>query len=290
MTNESGRAEAVVSEDGGIGSADELFHIYYGLIQPLKDFESLCDRQDQLKNRMQAAEDTVKSAFLTPVFMALKLTLALAIPFVIIFLIAANVCHTAEGVKLIDVYDKWIQQTPFGVWFLGKVDGSIESGIFAGLLGIIVMFIVLCALTPTVVFLLPAMFVLSVLITIGSVISAKSTIKNGNAELPQLNAQIEHAMGELAEPISFVPPDYRFSMAVEHFCQSYSNGKATTLKEAVILFDNYVHQLKMEQGQQEILESNREALRKLDAQSAQLRSLERQVGKVKSRVDSLYWR
>lgn len=290
MMNEIEKAETIVSEDNRIESVDELFHLYYRLIQPLKNFEELCDRQDNLKNKMQEAEDTVKSAFFIPFIMALKFTLILAIPFVIIFLIVANICHTGEGVKLFDAYDNWITHTSFGEWFLGGVDGSIHSGIFAGLLGIIVMFIVLCGLTPVVVFLLPAMFIFSVLITIGSVISAKSTIKNGNEELPQLNAQIEHALGELTEPLSFVPPDYRFSAAVEHFCQSYSNGKASTLKEAVILFDNYVHQMKMEQGQQEILESHREVLRKLDDQSAQLRSLERQVGKVKDRVDSLYWR
>lgn len=283
--NEIERAETVVSEDNRIESVDELFHLYYQLIQPLKNFEQLCDRQDKLKGKMQEAEETVKSAFFMPFIMALKLTFALAIPFVIIFLIVINVCHTGEGVKLFDVYDNWISHTSFGEWFLG----SLPTSGFIGILGIIAMFVVLCGLAPVIVFLLPAMFVVSVLITIGSVISARSAIKNGNEELPQLDAQIEHALGELSEPLGYVPPDYRFSMAVEHFCQSYSNGKVSTLKEAVILFDNYVHQMKMEQGQQEILQSQRELLRKLDDQSAQLRSLERQVGKVKDKVDSIYW-
>ncbi len=285
MMNEIERSETIASEDSRIGSVDELFHIYYQLIQPLKNFEELCDRQDKLKGKMQEAEETVKSAFLMPFIVALKLTFSLAIPFVIIFVIVINVCHTGEGVKLFDVYDNWIAHTAFGEWFLG----IIPTNGFVGLLGIIGMFIVLCGLTPVIVFLLPAMFAVGVLITIVSVISARAAIKNGNEELPQLNAQIEHELGELSGPLGYVPPDYRFSMAIEHFCQSYSNGKASTLKEAVILFDNYVHQMKMEQGQQEILESHREVLRKLDVQSAQLRSLERQVGKVKDKVDSLYW-
>ena len=295
-TDYVGNAASVVEETssgegmGKIETVDDLFHLYHRLIQPLKNFEKLCDRQDTLKKEIQDAKDTVKSAFVLPFLLGLKFTFALAIPFVIVFLIVANVCHTQEGVSLFTAYDDWFTQTGFGVWLSDKVSGMIDSGLFVGFLGVILTFIVGCALFPIAVFLFPAMLAVGIVVTIFSVISARGTIKRGNRELPELEAQISRMLKELAEPLAYVPPDYRYSAAVEHFCQSYGNGKATSLKEAVNLFDTYVHQLEMEQRQQEILETHREVLRKLDVQSAQLKSLERQVKNVQSDVNWLYWR
>lgn len=273
----------VIENEGG------LLRLYLQLLPPLRELEELCDRKEVWSKKVQEAKNTVGAAFVTPFVVGIHLTLMLAVPFVVLFLIVTNVAHTADGMSYFNVYDQWLENTAFGVWFLGKIELMINGGVLLGLLGLLVMLIVGCGLFPIVAFLFPAMLVVGVLWTIISVISAKATISSGNVELAQLEQQIDSKFNELVEPLAYVPPDYRYSAAVEHFCQSFNNGKASTLKEAVILFDNYVHQLKMEQGQQEIIEANRTVMMQLDAQSEQLRSLEKQVRNVKGKVDWMYW-
>ncbi len=271
-------------------SVDNLFQLYSQLIQPLKDFEGLCGRQDEVNKELKEAKSTIGSAIITPFVMALHFTAILSIPFVILFVIVINVAHTSEGVSLFTAYDEWLQETPFGLWFFdGVIASMIDSGILVGLLGVLLSFVVGCALFPIVAFLLPAMFAVGIVFTVISVFSAKGTIARGNAELKELEGQIDRMFHVLVEPLVFVPPDYRFSAAVEHFVRSYQNGKVSNPKEAMLQFDNYMHQMEMEHKQQQLLESQREIRQKLDAQSAQFKAMEKQIGQIKGKVDWLYW-
>ena len=49
--------------------------------------------------------------------------------------------------------------------------------------------------------------------------------------------------------ITFVPPDYRTSEALEFFCNDFANGKVTNLKEAMKEYDLYCHRKSVEETQ-----------------------------------------
>lgn len=86
--------------------------------------------------------------------------------------------------------------------------------------------------------------------------------------------------------MSFVPPDYRYSEAIEYFFRSFFNQKAETLKEAVILYDNYVHQKKMESAQEFLVQQQILALKEIEYQNIQLNNIHSKLSDIDSR---LFW-
>ena len=52
-----------------------------------------------------------------------------------------------------------------------------------------------------------------------------------------------------ADIVAEIPRDYRTYHAVSFFSDAVANGKADTMKECMMQYDNYIHQLRMEQGQ-----------------------------------------
>lgn len=274
-----------IVEVGNIETVQDIFGLYARLSGPLKEMERVCDRQETLKNELNEAKETVSIAFVKPFISAFVWTFCLAIPFIILFLIITNVAHVSDGRALFDVYDQWLSETALGAKFLGilSTDG------FWGLVCIVILFVVWCGLFPCIIFLLPTMFVLSVITTVFSAIFAKRVIKKNSAMIPLLQQEIEDRIQAMAEALSYVPPDYRYSMAIDHFCQSYANQKADSLKEAVNLFDVYLHQQKMEQKQQEILDVERRKLSELTYQSERLDKINRELKQIRRDVDWMSW-
>lgn len=52
-----------------------------------------------------------------------------------------------------------------------------------------------------------------------AVIAAANTIRTGKTEISQLQVKVDVMFSKLAPALAFVPPDYRYSAAVEHFCE-----------------------------------------------------------------------
>ena len=274
-----------IVEVGSIETVQDIFGLYARLSGPLKEMEQVCDRQETLKKELKEAKETVSIAFIKPFLSALAWTFALAIPFIVLFLIVTNVSHVPDGRSLFDAYDDWLSGTALGAKFLEIIP---REG-FWGFICMVLSLAVWCGIFPCVIFLLPAMFVLSVIVTVFSVIFAKRVIKKNTAAIPVLQQEINERIQAMAEALAYVPPDYRFSMAVDHFCQSYANQKADSLKEAVNLFDVYLHQQKMEQKQQEILNVERRKLSEMAYQSEQLEKINRELKQIRRDVDWMSW-
>lgn len=281
----SDMAYPIVKADG-IESVQDLFGLYARLSQPLKEMEKVCERQETLQKELKNAKETISSAFITPFVSAIVWTIVLGIPFIILFIIVSNVAHAADGRTLFDVYDNWLSGTAFGQKYLEALpnDASFGSAIL-----LLLSVVIWSALFPCVIFLLPATFVLSLIVTVISVILAKNVVKKNTAEIPVLQSEIDGRIRAMSDALSYVPPDYRFSMAIDHFCQSYANQKADSLKEAVNLFDVYMHQQKMEQKQQEILDVEHRKLSELTYQSAQLEKMNREIKQIRRDVDWMSW-
>ena len=92
--------------------------------------------------------------------------------------------------------------------------------------------------------------------------------------LPQAEAAMQDAWKKIAPYINSIPQDYRNSQALAFFSNSFFNSKVKNLLEAVNLYDQYLHQQKMEQSQREIAEaqrrSQRESMDAIDALSRQM--------------------
>ena len=71
----------------------------------------------------------------------------------------------------------------------------------------------------------------------------------------QILFQAQQYLAENDDVVSVIPEDYRYSTAADYIAKSLRNGSASTMKEAVVNCDNYLHQLRMEQYQQTQLEN-----------------------------------
>ncbi len=271
-----------------IESVDDLFQLYFTLVAPLKRLEDACAKESELRKNMENAQNTIKKAFAMLLSRTLKSTVVLLVPFIIFFLIIGNVLHTPDGIKWLDAFLDWAGETPLGAWagnglasLLTNSDGALT------ILGALLVPLLFYVLMPCVTLLLPAMLVLSAARMVFSVIFAKVTLEKCRKELPRAEGQVEKMVKKLSPALAFVPPDYRYSAAVEYFYKSYHNEKASTLKEAVNLYDNYMHQVRMEQKQQEILQAQCRILSALDYQSAKIDALEKKMDSLKLKVDCL---
>ena len=189
-----------------------------------------------------------------------------------------------DGIKFASAYIDWYEDLPISnameSWNEG-VHNLLLQLLFIAFLGLVELLIM-----PNVIFVFPIVFAISVLVTVISVINAKSLIARSKKELPQRSQQIQMMVNKLNEPLSFVPPDYRFSEAIEYFYRSYCNKKADTLKEAVTLYDTYAHQRRMEESQESIIQHQVEMLKKIEYQNVQLKKIHSKLRDIESQ---LYW-
>lgn len=267
-----------------IGSFADLFNLYQDLVEPVRQYEAAVAKKQTAEDELHKAQHTVSSAFISPFTSAISRTLLFAIPWVVLFLIVCNVKHDANGVKWLTLYDAWYGH----LWLPAKISKIIAPGKVPLWLGIPITFlrylIIENVLAPVVLFLLPLMFVVSIVTTIFSVFHAKAIIRARQQQIESLDSELDARLNELSAPISFVPPDYRFSEAIEFFYRSYANGKAATLQEAILQYDDFSHKRRMEQGQQDILEAHNTMLRELSYQTAQIKKLEGKVNTLNHKV------
>ena len=80
---------------------------------------------------------------------------------------------------------------------------------------------------------------------------------------------------ENADIVAEIPRDYRTYHAVSFFSDAVANGKADTMKECMLQYDNYMHQLRMEQGQMNLFYRLQEQEEVLSAIAASTREAAR---------------
>lgn len=226
------------------------------------------------------------------------MTIKLAIPFAIVFLIVTNLVHTKDGTSWYKLYEDMTNNMVIFAW-IGKLSSAILAKIsklgfllnfILGLLMLIIFIILSLCVIPSFMFLFPVLAVIFVIISLFTHKSNQKTIEKNSVTLKDIQEEIDFIVDDLTLPLQFVPPDYCYSEALEYFCRSYANGKASTIKEAMILYDNYLHQQAMEQGQQEISHKQSKILDEIEYQNQRLDSIQSELNDVKSTADSVYWR
>ena len=88
----------------------------------------------------------------------------------------------------------------------------------------------------------------------------KNDIITKEAELTDVRNQMEICIAPIRDKISLIPRGYRTTDAVEYFCNAYSVGKAESLKEAMLQYDEESHRRRMEKGQQELHQKQQDIL------------------------------
>jgi len=251
----------------------DLFTLYRDLAESVRNYEDTKAKIEASEKELKRAHRTVSTAFLIPFLSAISRTLMLAIPWAVLFLIICSILHDANGVKWLTAYDAWYGQ----LWLPARISELFSPDKVPMWVGIPVTFfrylVVENLLAPIILFLFPLMFVVSIFTTIFNVLLAKSTIRNKENELNLLHGELAQRFDEISAPISFVPPDYRFSEAIDFFYHAFANGKASTLQEAVLQYDDFTYKRRLEQNQNNILQTNNELLQKLSYQIEQIKQL-----------------
>lgn len=160
--------------------------------------------------------------------------------------------------------------------------GGILS-IIPALLAIAFMYLV----APCIYFEFPVVLVFSIISTIGSRTTTQKELQEDTELCKELDIQIASLSDLIILPLQHVPYDYRYSEALEHFCNSYMNGKASTLKEAIDIYDTYQHRRKMEHAQEVIHADQTRIYEEIQQQKIQLNDLEDSIRRVKNKVDWL---
>lgn len=153
----------------------DVFQLYGRLVNPMKELENACERQQKQEEAIAEAKETIGGCFITPFIYAIGWTVAFAIPFLIVFWVAGNLVKLEDGVKFASAYINWYEDLPISNMMVGwgtSIDSLLLKFIFLILLGFVEFL-----LMPNVIVLLPIMFVVGVLVTIIGVIRAKCVIK-----------------------------------------------------------------------------------------------------------------
>lgn len=253
-----------------------LLNMYGKLINPLKTFENTCDEKDRVTQNILNAQNTISSAFLTPIVASIMFSFTLSIPFCVLFWIITNLTHNPEGIKYASIFFQWEEECKF----VSTLSSFMEE--WFPLFPIIILAIIEFMIIPTVVVLLPVLFILAAIYTVFSVISAKHTLSGSMPYLSELEKKIDCMVEQLSSCLSIVPPDYRYSEAVEFFYNSYCNRKVSTIKEAVLLYDQYCHLQRMEENQKELIQTHNELLQNIQLQNMELSAMN-------SKLRSIEW-
>lgn len=104
--------------------------------------------------------------------------------------------------------------------------------------------------------------------------------KQTEADIVRSNFQ--QALKNNAEIVAEIPKDYRTYYAVSYFYNQVVNGKADTLRECMLQYDNYLHQMRMEQNQMEMFS-------RLEAQERVLDAIAENSREAARRADDAAW-
>lgn len=277
----------------------ELFSLYKSLVGPFQEFEKRSYRKRELEWKIKsAAEDaqrTVRFNYKKVIRKAFAHTLIWAIPFLIVFYIIMNVVHVNEE-KLFYYYSVSDPAEAVAEAIEEKIEDKLSEK--ADIAYEIVAAFIICVPLPCLRFLFPLMIVGNVIPEVRHVSQAKKkkeeslkTCEACKELLPQAEAAIQEAWKRIGPFVKYIPPDYRNSSALAFFSKSFFNLKVKNLTEAVNLYDQYLHQQRMEESQREIANAQREAQREsmaaIDALSGQMAYMHDQI---QDQIDSLYYR
>ena len=254
----------------------ELFSLYRDLVGPFQEFENRVYHKWDLEQEIEIARETINFGYKKTIQKALVNTLKWSIPFLGVFYIFINV-YKVNGERLSDYWltlISLVEETMESTFFNG--DASVPQEFLGAFIELVL---------PCPIFLLPLMIAGSVISRAHKISKAKKTLKTCAEVLPQAETAVQKAWKGIAPYIEKVPQDYRNSQALAFFSNSFFNFKVRNLQEAVNLYDEYLHQQRMEQGQREIqskiAKSQRETMAAMDA-------LYRQMDSIQDQISSLY--
>lgn len=263
----------------------DFFRLFQLLIRPLQDLENLCCQEEEIKQQKIKAYNAMHPSIFSTILTSIVTTIFLSIPFTIIFLIVSNIIRF-DDVTLFDIFDKWTSNIPF-VEALFNWLANPKEGILWYILSFVAMLFVGFVVLPNIFILLPATLVINIVILIVSAIKGKSTYKSCEKTLEELKDKIDFLMEQLSIPLNLVPPNYQHSTALIHFCNSYANGRASTVKEAIECYETDLHRKAVEDAQNAILQNQAEIAQQIQSQNDMINDLQQSVKKVKNKVDWL---
>lgn len=82
-------------------------------------------------------------------------------------------------------------------------------------------------------------FLLMLIFSIIETTTCNAKVPGLKKALADVNHKIDVCTQHLAPAMAYVPPEYRFSAAIDYFVKSYENSRVDNLKEAVNLYDTY---------------------------------------------------
>lgn len=117
----------------------------------------------------------------------------------------------------------------------------------------------------------------TVLIFIASIMGKKKKKQNLANQRNEAYAQYQNVLKMYYDRLTFLPPDYRYEEAIRCFYKYVNNSRANDIQQAMNLYEEEMHRLRMENTQLAML---REQQRQSSIQSAQLAT---QIGILMSR-------
>lgn len=234
-----------------------LFKLYQDLVGPFREFENRASHKRGLEWEASNAKGTIDNGYSGTIRNAFSHTLKWTIPSLIVFWVAMFVVHV-NGENLMHYYNPLMSELIWAIEDLLSTDGSIifEFGAF-----FIAIPLLICL-----IFVFSLMIVSCVIPRTRKISKAKRTLKACEKQLPQAEAATREALGRIAPYANKIPPNYRNSQALAFFANSYFNFKVNNLQEAINLYDQYLHQQRMEQGQREMAMAQQDAMNDISRQ------------------------
>ena len=102
-------------------------------VNPMKELENACERQQKQEEAIAEAKETIGVCFITPFIYAIGWTVAFAIPFLIVFWVAGNLVKLEDGVKFASAYINWYEDLPISNMMVGwgtSIDSLLLKFIF----------------------------------------------------------------------------------------------------------------------------------------------------------------
>ena len=271
-----------------IESERERFELFSALISPLKELESYTDSRDAAMRHIAQSKSKLESPILTILIGAVLYTVAFAIPFLAVFYIVVNLVDLPNGSSLFDAYKNWVDTTPLSYHVLDFFANLMKGdGFLSAIIPVLLSLAFLYLIVPCVYFEFPIVLVFCIISTIISRATARKELQENLERCKEMEGRIAALTDLLILPLEHVPYDYRYSEALEHFWNSYINGKANTLKEAIDIYETYQHRKKMEHAQEVLHADQTKIYEEIQQQNARLDDLQDSVRRVKNKVDWL---
>ena len=250
MSRINTRIEAV--DDPKINKA--LFSIYEKLIEPFKKIEAKVARINNLQELIEENKEYTKCSFSRILYFSKYIFFPLLI--INIIIVSINMDNEILLRKLL----------PLEALFEFLIDNYDTT--FLDLL-----YFAYCFLFHP-IFL--SFFIIGIIVIIVNVIH-KFQNEKYQKEIDELMPIVNSEMEDISEVACFIPPNYRYSDALDFFVDSYANSKVDNLKEAVNLYDTNEYRQNMLDYQAEMVEWTKAiAFAKLE-QAEQLKNIRNDI-------------